>query len=614
MLSPRRGIDSSSARFPHGLAIRPASRSHYPVSAARHPETRLTEQLLLDLAADPTFSRGKEYFLNERVHDLNFRHHHARALVQGSSVYRVHLRYSDGELEAECTCPAADDVEVCKHAVAVGLAWIAAREGQAAATPDPAERSRKLDPFASLSTLSSADLVALIRKWSDELPDLAHRLELYAATQKTSKSDPSALRASIKRTIHSRRFIEYHLMPNFVRRVEAVVEALEQAAPGLSATDLVELVELALAATENVVANADDSNGELSAVLRSLEDLHLRTCARGGLDLEALGERIFRWEMDSDYDVFHDAATKYAQVFGDVGRAAYRRLAEREWASVPALGPGESDPERYGRRFRITHIMQQLAKLDGDLDSQIAVRARDLSDEHGFRSIARMCHETGRDDLALEWIDRGMKAFPRAHHVELEQLAAEVHQRHRRHATALDHQWNAFEIHPTHHAYRELIPYAERADQAQPIRAKALALLQRLAEASTDAGKRRIPYWHPGATDLVAVFLDEGDIDSAWESAHRYGGPIDMWTKLAELRRREHPDQVVAVYERLVEAALDRRNREGYANAVHWLGRIREAAVAMGRSEEFERIQDEVKTRHKAKRNFMKLLAAENWA
>ena len=103
-----------------------------------------------------------------------------------------------------------------------------------------------------------------------------------------------------------------------------------------------------------------------------------------------LAERLFEAEMDSDYGTFHRAALVYADILGKTGLAAYRRLAEADWANVPALAPGEADPNRYGRRFRITSIMEALAQASEDFDALVTVKSRDLSSPSAFLRIAEL--------------------------------------------------------------------------------------------------------------------------------------------------------------------------------------------------------------------------------
>jgi len=73
------------------------------------------------------------------------------------------------------------------------------------------------------------------------------------------------------------------------------------------------------------------------------------------------------------------AAETYAGVLGEKGLSVYRRLAGAEWARVPAVGPGRDDPGRHGSRFRITHIVETLARRAGDVEAVVAVMKRDLS-------------------------------------------------------------------------------------------------------------------------------------------------------------------------------------------------------------------------------------------
>ena len=123
-------------------------------------------------------------------------------------------------------------------------------------------------------------------------------------------------------------------------------------------------------------------------------------------DPVALAERLFELEMESEFGAFHQAVAVYADVLGEAGRAAYRRLAETAWAKVPALGPGDQDPNRYGGRYRITSIMEAVARADGDLEALVAVKSRDLSLPHAFLEIAELYQEAGNADRALEWAER----------------------------------------------------------------------------------------------------------------------------------------------------------------------------------------------------------------
>ncbi len=145
----------------------------------------------------------------------------------------------------------------------------------------------------------------------------------------------------------------------------------------------------------------DDSDGYMSDILPELQDLHHGACVQVSPDPRALARRLFEWEIKSDWEIFHGAAENYADVFGAEGLAEYRRLAESEWARVRQLGPGDSDDERYGRRFRITHMMEALARQTGDPEALVEIKRRDLSHPYSYLQIAEIYREAGRHDEAL---------------------------------------------------------------------------------------------------------------------------------------------------------------------------------------------------------------------
>lgn len=111
----------------------------------------------------------------------------------------------------------------------------------------------------------------------------------------------------------------------------------------------------------------------MGGILERLQDLHHKAYKKAKPDPEALARRLFEWELRTDYDTFYGAAETYADVLGERGLAVYRKLAEAEWAKVPARGPGREHPEKYGKRFRITHIVETLARQTGDMEAVVAI-------------------------------------------------------------------------------------------------------------------------------------------------------------------------------------------------------------------------------------------------
>ena len=102
-----------------------------------------------------------------------------------------------------------------------------------------------------------------------------------------------------------------------------------------------------------------------------------------------MAKRLFEWELRADWDTFYGAVEKYSRILGEKGLAAYRRLAEAEWARVPARSPGRDDAHQYGRRFRIARIVEALARKTGDVEAVVAVKKRDLSLPYSYRRLRK---------------------------------------------------------------------------------------------------------------------------------------------------------------------------------------------------------------------------------
>jgi len=141
---------------------------------ARTLATILTRRAVHRTADAGSLERGADYAARGRVHGLVHDRETIVAEVTGSRRYRVRLWVEGDELAHACTCPVGEDGLFCKHCVAVGLAWIAARAPAAAARPSPA------DLRARLSAMSREALVELLMEQAAVDERLRRRLLLEA--------------------------------------------------------------------------------------------------------------------------------------------------------------------------------------------------------------------------------------------------------------------------------------------------------------------------------------------------------------------------------------------------------------------------------------------------
>ena len=558
---------------------------------------------LRELAGGRSFERGSGYAATRRVKSLKATDHDAQANVRGTSTYRVRLSVEEDELGFSCTCPVGDDLEFCKHCVAVGLVWWQQNSGEPVVGVDHDDDLRDY-----LEGLSAETLASLLLDQAAE--DDALRARLLAKAGKTAGAASSAqLRSAIDAVLPVQGFIPYQEMYAYSRAAHEVIGAIEGRLQE-HAADVIELCEFALEATEDAVGHADDSDGYFGEIFGRLQEIHLRACAKAKPDPVVLASRLFDWEMRTEWDTFFGAVDSYARVLGKAGLAEYRRLAEKRWAYVRPLGPGEDDGERYGRRFRIARVMEALALHAADADELIAIKSRDLSHPKAFLDIAEVCREAGRDDDALEWAERGVRAFTERTDPRLSEFLADIYHERGRHADAIAVAWGMFEDMPGFGRYQDLHAHAVRAKCWQEWRERARALIR----ARSAAGRPR-SRWDPLAdrSSLVQIFLWEKNVDAAWQEAAEGGCSESLWMDLARRREKDHPEDALEVYKRWIGPTVMRGNNQAYEGAIELLERCRRLLVRLGRGKDVPGFVAAIRSEFGRKRNFAKLIDARKW-
>ncbi len=576
----------------------------------------LNARVLRRMADARSFERGEEYFAAGRVGSVVEYEGTLAAKVRGTQTYAVKLWVEKEQLEYSCTCPVGNDGACCKHCVAVGLAW------RAKGTEKTSRRKRTApvvtmdDVRAYLAGLDKSILADMLVEQAMNDDRLRQRLLL-----KTTKKGPKGFglaiyKQAIDAAVDQDGSVDYWSARDYARGIEEAIDSIEQLLKEGHAAQVIELTEYALEAVENSLGSVDDSDGYMGGILESLQELHLQACQMAKPDPEALARRLFAWELRTDWDTFYGAAGSYANVLGKTGLAVYRKLAEAEWAKVPQAGPGKYSPVEHSRHFRITHIMETLARQTGDIEAVIAVKKRDLSLPYSYLEIAEIYKKARKYDLALEWAERGVKAFPERTDSRLREFLAEEYHRRKAHDKAMALIWAEFTESTRLGQYQNLKAHADRIAQWPAWREKALQFLrEEIARAKRTAHSPQSPWsYTPDGSELVRIFLWEKDVESAWREAKQKGCSNDLWMELAAKREKSHPEDALPIYQRQVEPTLHRKNNEAYRAAIGRLRKVWHLLVELGREDEFPGYLDSVREKHKPKRNFIKLLDRANWA
>ena len=583
----------------------------------------LDRDRVLALAGERFFERGQRYAAEGRVHAIDEDGASIAATVSGSHDYEARIWVVGDELASACDCPIGVDGTFCKHLVALAVAWLGqSADGSSTKVSGPRlsrDRPRPItmsDVRAYLYGQDHGTLVEMILGEADRDDRLRERLLLRVTMAATAGAGAAQIRRAIDRAVRVGGFVEYAGADDYTRRIHDAIDLVEGLLRDGQPAVVIELCEHALRRVEQGIESVDDSDGEMGGLLERLQELHLAASRAARPNPEDLAARLFAWELGDEWDVFHGAPETYADVLGAAGLAAYRRLAEGEWAKVPALAPGSDGGRSYSsRRYRITSIMAELARATGDVDELIAVRSRDLSVAYHFLEIAQVCLDAGREDEALEWAERGVRAFPTATDSRLREFLAEQYHRRSRHDEAMALIWAEFVEHPSLERYQLLKAHADRIEAWPAWRPRALDVTRHSIVGEQKASRPARNRWERTAdgSALVRIYLWEGALDTAWREAEALGCSDALWYELAVKREAGHPADTLPIYQREVNALLETKRNGGYEAAVKLLVRIRALMIRLDRLQDFPTYLTSVRVTHGRKRNFTKLLDQARW-
>lgn len=568
-------------------------------------EALLTRQSLLRFAGARSFEQGASYATSGRVTALVKHEERVEAKVPGEQGYEVRLWANGSSLGHSCTCPVGASSTFCKHAVAVGLAYLEASSAQHVKPAEPLVTADDVRTY--LLQLDPEELVAMVLEQARQDEALGRRLLARAARSSAKGIDLGPYYRAIDIAVWSDGFVDYRAMYDYCKGIRSIVGSLHELLGQGYASEVLALTEHFIAAVEAQLGHVDDSSGNLGGILYDLQNLHHAACQQSRPDPEELAGRLFAWEVGSSDEVFHGAMRRYADVLGEKGLARYCQLLEEEWEQIPALGPRDKDTDNSGRRYRITQLMLTMAREKDDVDAVAAVLSRDMSHAYDYLKIAQAYQDAGQADQSLAWAEEGLKAFSEKPDARLCEFVAQEYQRRERHDEAMALIWSAFVEYPSLNAYQNLKKHAVLADNWPHWRERGIRHLH------DDLARRqnRSRGWGWQSNDgslLVQIFLWEGEVERAWSEAKQNDCTSTLWLELAQRREVDHPADAVPIYQTQVEGLVARKNNDAYAEAAALVRRVRSALRCLGQASDFTTYLEDLKARHRRLRNFSALL------
>lgn len=179
---------------------------------------------------------------------------------------------------------------------------------------------------------------------------LMRRLTLLAATQAPPDAAASAWKRAFDDALATDDYVDYRSAYDYASGVDEALDALESLRRDGRAAKVVELAEYAMEEIEEALNHVDDSDGFMSGALARAQELHLEACRAARPDPVELAERLFELELGSSFDACSGAYATYADILGETGRAAFRRLAEAPKGKRECAAPGCGASSGIGRQ------------------------------------------------------------------------------------------------------------------------------------------------------------------------------------------------------------------------------------------------------------------------
>ena len=536
-------------------------------------------------AGGKTFERGKEYFDDDCVEILSLEPKRVVALVAGTEDYRTVVTVHGKEIDGECSCPAFGDFGFCKHMVAAALAANAAGDDSEAAGALPRVREH-------LRAKSKDQLVDMVLELAAFQPELLRKLN----TQVTMASADDAtierrLKADIEKATRVDYYLDYQRAKRWRSEVDTALTAVAEIATGPRAALALKLMDHAIERISGVFESIDDSDGHLGSLLARASEIHLEAARAARPEPVAFARDLFKRDMGDDFGTFSDSVIDYADVLGEQGLAEYRRLATAAWEKLHGSRRRKDDTADLGSVAQLTAILDFFAERDGDVETRIALRAKDLSSQWAYLQLAEFCLSQGRREEALKRAEEGLWQFEDDRPDErLLLFTVRLLAKLDRKADAETYLWRAFEKAPSFEVYKEL-----RRNGGEAAVERALAFLQ-----SRVSHPKRDP-WDGSRNLLVEALVHEKRFDAAWSIVRKFEISLDLKERLVKFTETEYRADALQFYAKRIEQLA---NSSAYEEAMKLVRRM----AKLQSSSEHAAFVSELKERHKRKRNFMKLL------
>jgi uncharacterized Zn finger protein len=548
---------------------------------------KLTDKTIERRVGERSFNLGRRYFQDGAIFDARRQGNTIKARCQGSrgEPYRVEATLGDKEVvSAECSCPVGGGGR-CKHVAALLLAW--------RNSPEEFTEIEELAP--ALEKRSKKELIGLIQLMLRKEPDLELLLE---APLPGAGAGQAPATAAVYRKQAEAAFRRGGYEWGAAIAIADDLEVLTEIGDGFlkqkdfaGAAAVYQGVLTALFDNYNTV---QDEEGDFHGVVNQCVE-GLEKCLKAAKDDPERRLAILRTFFDiCSFDIEQGGIG----LSDDVPDLVKETTPEERKVIAGWVREAMPRGKDFHDNWRRESFGSFLLNLEADtLDDEAFIRS---CRETGNRSplVARLL-ELGRLPEALKEIelvpDYQLTQFAdmlvaHGHGAEADRLVEEKAKKStdwhladwlkRRAArrgdtgTVLALTEKSFHQHPNAEGYKEIRKLAQKLGRWDALRPELLAVL------------KKAPY----STELIRVYLDEGDIDNALaalkserKSAYGYGFyGYSLAQEVAKAAEKTRPQAALEIYRKEAEVLIAQRGRGSYQEACKLLKKVRDLHKRLG--------------------------------
>jgi tetratricopeptide (TPR) repeat protein len=599
------------------------------------------------LGRERVVRRAHAYVSEGRVEEVWLDRDALRAHISGSSdtPYHTIVRFREGDIEAQCSCPY--ERGECWHVGALLLQLITEPElldeleeqvgrgggagagaggGRSAAADDEDEPDARPEGMESAPArpapgaageggfAGAADEVAMpdaaridalrddLLSWpKTELADLisafAQEDPVFFERVRDSRGEPSDLDLKLFRRAASSALrpgtsvgrYETFRVAEDLREISTSVRRLVEGGKPEEALSL--LIEIAWMTWQRA-GEADDREAALVGFVReTLEEWLGGWAAVSGRDRQQIARELFGWIMEDGAGVTDGLILRGREALGDIGMEELHRLlrpiAKARRETRPAAvsvdeGPSFGDPVRR----RVRGALRELAAARSDLEGFLEQCGEDDAQGADLLAAVRRLADEGQLEEAARWADRGRAQATGTVRDELEDLRVRLLPQLGRHREAIDSAWEIFRHSPDARSYHRLLS-AVTEESRGSWRRRALDHV----EASSDA------------TAFVEVCVAAEDMERLAHRLEIASGFVlaaghRALESAATALERTRPEASAEIYARLGTAILEAGDAQRLFMAHTMLERAGQAFGAAGREQDWQTRLDGLRRAH----------------